>query len=95
MYIEKLCTPALLFVMFMMFHLIFELYHKHYSMALVKAICAIIMIVFLQLLCVVNMEIVGWIIVFLPLIIYTYMTVIIYAVFGSDPTAAVKQFEVK
>lgn len=94
MYLERLCTPAVLFVMIMIFHVIFELYDKNYSMALVKVVASIFMILFLQLLCVVNMEIIGWMIVFLPLIIYTYMTVILFFVFGTHPEEAVKRFEV-
>ena len=95
MYIERLCTPAILFVMIMMFHVIFELYDEHYSMALVKWFCSIIMIVFLQLLCSANMELIAWIIVFVPFIIYSYMTFLLFFVFGTDPSAAVKQFQVK
>jgi hypothetical protein len=95
MYIETLCTPAILFVMLMMFHVIFELFDEHYSMALMKFICSIIVIVFLQLLCSAHMEIIAWVIVFLPLIIYSYMTFLLFFVFGTDPSPAIKQFEVK
>lgn len=95
MYIESLCTPAILFVMLMMFHVIFELFDEHYSMALIKFICSIIMIVFLQLLCVANMEIIAWVIVFLPLIIYSYMTLLLFFVFGTNPSTAIKKFEIK
>jgi hypothetical protein len=95
MYLETLCTPALLFVMIMIFHLLFELYDKNYNMALVKVVASVFMILFLQLLCVVHMEIIGWLIVFLPLIIYTYMTVILFFVFGTHPEEAVRRFEIK
>jgi len=95
MYIERLCTPAVLFVMIMMFHVIFELYDEDYSMALLKFFCSIILIVFLQLLCSAQMEIIAWVIVFIPLIIYTYMTFLLFFVFGTNPNAAIKQFEIK
>jgi hypothetical protein len=94
MYLETLCTPAVLFVMIMIFHLIFELYDKNYSMALAKLVASIFMILFLQLLCMLNMEIIGWMIVFLPLIIYTYMTIILFFVFGTHPEEAIRRFEV-
>ena len=93
MYLERLCVPAVLFVMIMIFHLIFELYDKNYSMALVKVVASIFMILFLQLLCVANMEIIGWMIVFLPLIIYTYITVVLFFVFGTHPGEAIRRFE--
>jgi hypothetical protein len=95
MYIETLCTPAILFVMIMMFHVIFELYDEKYSMALVKFFCSIVVILFLQLLCAAHMEIIAWVIVFLPIIIYSYMTFLLFFVFGTNPTSAIKQFEVK
>jgi hypothetical protein len=94
MYLESLCTPAVLFVMIMLFHVIFEIYDKNYSMALVKVVSSIFMILFLQLLCAINMEVIGWIIVFLPLIIYTYITVVLFFVFGTHPEEAIRRFEV-
>jgi hypothetical protein len=63
-------------------------------MAFVKFASSIIVIIFLQLLCAANMEIISWIIVFFPLIIYTYLTVILLNVFGTNPGPMLKQFEV-
>ena len=94
MYIEKLCAPALIFVMIMMLHLVFEIYDKNYPMAFAKFVSSIIVILFLQLLCVSGLEIISWIIVFLPLMIYTYTTFVLYSVFGDNPNKAIKQFEV-
>ncbi len=95
MYIETLCAPAVLFIMILIIQVIFEVYKKDYPMALVKFICCFVIIMFLQLLCVANMELLSWIIVFLPLIIYTYMTVLLYFVFGINSSKTLKQFEVK
>jgi hypothetical protein len=94
MYLETLCTPAVLFVMIMIFHILFELYDKNYSMALVKVVASIFMILFLQLLCMVHMEVIGWMIVFLPMIIYSYMTVVLFFVFGTHPQEAIRRFQV-
>ncbi len=95
MYIETLCPPAVLFMMFMIFYLIVELFEEHYAMALLKLLCSIVMIVFLQLLCSAHMEIIAWILVFLPLIIYSYMTFLLFFVFGTNPVPSIKQFEIK
>jgi hypothetical protein len=95
MYIETLCVPAVLFIMFLLFEVIFALYEKEYQLAFVKFICYFIVVLFLQLLCVSNMEIISWIIVFLPLIIYSYVTLVLYFVFGTNPEPALKQYEVK
>ena len=80
--------------MIMIFHLLFELYDKNYSMALVKVVASIFMILFLKLLFMAKMELIGWLIVFLPLIIYTYMTLILFFVFGTHPEEAIRRFEV-
>jgi hypothetical protein len=95
MYIETLCVPAVLFIMFLLFEVIFALYREEYQLAFVKFVCYFIVVLFLQLLCVSNMEIVSWIIVFLPLIIYSYVTLVLYFVFGTNPEPALKQYEVK
>jgi len=95
MYIETLCPPAVLFVMFMMLHIIIELFEEHYAMALLKLLCSVAIIVFIQLLCSAQMQVVAWILVFLPLIIYSYMTFLLFFVFGTNPTPSIKQFEIK
>lgn len=95
MYIETLCVPAVLFIMFLLFEVIYELYYNNPQLAFVKFICYIVVILFLELLCVSGMEMISWIIVFLPLIFYTYTTVLLYFVFGPNPETNLKQYEVK
>lgn len=95
MYIENLCTPAILFIFLMMFHLMFELYDKEYSMALLKLICSILFILCLQLLCIGGMGLISWILVFLPVIVYSYMALLLFFVFGLNPAPSIKRFEVK
>jgi len=95
MYIETLCVPAVLFIMIMLVEVIFALYEENYPLALVKFLSYFVIVLFLELLCVSGMEIVSWIIVFLPLIFYTYTTFLLYFVFGTNPEPALKQYEVK
>lgn len=95
MIIEKLCPPAIVFIVFALIHIIMELYDYKYSRALLKAIMTILVICLLQALCLVGMQIVSWVIVFMPLIIYSYMTLVIYFVFGTDPAEKMKRYEVK
>jgi hypothetical protein len=95
MYIETLCVPAVLFIMIMLVEVVFALYENNYQLALVKFISYFVIVLFLELLCVSGMEIISWIIVFLPLIFYTYTTFLLYFVFGTNPEPALKQYEVK
>jgi len=95
MIIEALCPPAIVFIVFVMVHVIMELYDYQYKRALLKAILAILVVCLLEALCLSKMEIISWVIVFMPLIIYSYMTLVIYFVFGTDPSEKMKRYEVK
>jgi len=95
MIIDTLCPPAIVFIVFVMVHVIMELYDYKYKRALLKSILAILVICLLEALCLSNMEIISWVIVFMPLIIYSYMTLIIFFVFGTNPTEKMKRYEVK
>ena len=93
--LENLCTPAILFIFLMMFHLIFELYDKEYSMALMFVVVAVLVVLCIQILCLSGLGLIAWILVFMPLIVYTYMGFLLFVIFGSDPKPALKQYEVK
>jgi len=95
MIIDTLCPPAIVFIVFVMVHLIMELYDYKYKRALLKTILAILVICLLEALCLSKMEIISWVIVFMPLIIYSYMTLVIYFVFGTNPSEKMKRYEIK
>ena len=80
MIIETLCPPAIVFIVFVMVHVIMELYDYKYKRALLKTLLAILVVCLLEALCLSNMSIISWVIVFMPLIIYSYMTLIIFFV---------------
>jgi hypothetical protein len=85
MFLTKLCIPALVYLVFQITHVIVALFDDKYNKALLQLILGVVMVLFLQLLCMRGMSLISWIIVFLPFIFYTYMTMIIYYVFGLDP----------
>ena len=95
MIIETLCPPAIVFIVFVMVHVIMELYDYKYKRALLKTLLAILVVCLLEALCLSNMSIISWVIVFMPLIIYSYMTLIIFFVFGTNPSDKMKRYEVK
>jgi hypothetical protein len=94
MLLERLCPASIIFVVFLFIFLIIDLYDNQYKNALIKMLIGIIITSLLQVLCLSGLEIIAWMIVFLPLIIYTYMTVIIYAAFGADPNKTMKKYEI-
>jgi len=95
MIIDKLCPPAIVFIVFAIVHIIMELYDYKYTRALLKALLAILLVCLLEALCLSKMEIISWVIVFMPLIIYSYMTLVIFFVFGTNPEEKMKRYEVK
>ncbi len=92
--LENLCTPAILFIFLMMFHLIFELYDKEYSMAMMAVVLAVLVVLCIQILCLSGLGLIAWILVFMPLIVYTYMGFLLFVIFGTDPKPALKKYEV-
>ena len=94
MLLEQLCPPGIIFVVFLFIFLIIDLYNNKYKPAFVKMIIGFIVASLLQVLCQSGLEIISWMIVFLPLIIYTYMTVILYTAFGVNPEKSMKRYEI-
>ncbi len=94
MLLEQLCPPSIIFVVFLFIFLTIDIYDNKYKTAFTKMIIGFIITSLLQVLCVSGLGIIAWMIVFLPLIIYTYMTIIIYTAFGIEPEKQMKRFEI-
>lgn len=94
MLLEQLCPPSIIFVVFLFIFLTIDLYDNKYKPAFAKMIIGFIITSLLQVLCVSGLGIISWMIVFLPLIIYTYMTIIVYTAFGIEPEKQMKRFEI-
>ena len=85
MLLNFLCPPALLYAVIMLIYLILELSNEKYHQAFVKAIVGIIFTCILQAFCQMNLGLVSWILVMIPIIFYTYVTLVVFWVFGLDP----------
>ena len=94
MILNYLCPPALLYVVFFMISIIVELSESNYKDAFTQTIICIIFTCILQLFCMADMSILAWILVFIPVILYTYMVLIIFLVFRMSPESN-KQITVK
>jgi hypothetical protein len=94
MILTKLCSPALLYIVFILIHVITEMYQKNYKDSLVKLIIGLIFTLILQAFCMQNMKIISWLLVFIPIILYTYTTLIIFFVFGTNPEDRIKSYVV-
>lgn len=85
MILNYLCPPALLYAVIMLIYLVLELSNENYHQAFVKAIIGIIFTCILQAFCQMNIGIVSWILVMIPIIFYTYITLLTFFVFGLNP----------
>jgi hypothetical protein len=94
MILNYLCPPALIYVVFFLIQIVIELSHKAYKQALTQTIICIIFTCILQIFCNANLSIVSWLLVFIPIIMYTYMVLLIFMVFRLDPEGT-KQYLVK
>ena len=70
------------------------MYNEKYNDALVKLIIGLLFTLILQAFCMQNMKIISWLLVFIPIILYTYTTLIIFFVFGTNPANRVKSYVV-
>ena len=94
MILNYLCPPALIYVVFFLIQIIVELGNNNYKQALIQTIICIIFTCILQIFCNANLSIISWILVFIPIIMYTYMVLLILMVFRLNPDGA-KQYLVK
>tara|TARA_B100000925_G_C21890095_1_gene422407 strand:+ start:163 stop:453 length:291 start_codon:yes stop_codon:yes gene_type:complete len=85
MFLTSLCTPALIYMVFFLTHALIATFKDNYKHAILQFLIGFLMTLLLQLLCLRKMDIISWIIVFIPFIFYTYMIMIIYYVFGINP----------
>ena len=82
MLIERLCTPAVLYIGFSLIYIVIDIFSKEYVEAGVKFIVMIGMTTLLNFLCDNNLKIAAYFIVFLPLMFIFYLSGLIIYIFG-------------
>lgn len=87
MSLSNLCPPAIVYIVFTAAHILVATFEGDFKGALLQSIIGVMMILLLQFLCLSQLGILSWIIVFLPFIFYTYMMIILYNIFGIDGVA--------
>jgi uncharacterized membrane protein len=83
--LEKLCSPALLYLAFSITQIVIDIFKNLYNTAFVKFIIMCIFTLILQILCDRGLGIISWFIVFIPFITMTLITSVILFVFGLSP----------
>ena len=91
MVLENVCPPALLYLAFSIIQIIIDMYRGDTVQAFLKFIIMIIFTIVLNAICSSGMTIMSWFIVFIPFILMTYITTILFFVFGIDPSKITEQ----
>jgi uncharacterized membrane protein len=83
--LEKICSPALLYLAFSMVQIVIDLFQGSYETALLKFIIMFIFTAILNILCLNGFTKLVWFIVIIPIILLTYISSILFYVFGINP----------
>jgi hypothetical protein len=81
-----LCPPAIIYLIFSAIQIIIDTFKGLYNTALVKIIVASMVTLLLNILCKQGLNIVSWIIVFVPFILMTVIVSMILYIFGLNAT---------
>ena len=93
-YLRKLCSPALLYLLFSSTQIIIDMFNRMYNTALVKFVVSIIFTYILNLMCNRGLTLISWIIVFIPFILMSVITTMLLLVLGLSPLKGkIKTFE--
>ena len=83
--LEKICSPALLYLAFSMVQIIIDLFQGEYETSLLKFIIMFIITAILNILCLNGYTKFVWFIVIIPIIMLTYISSVLFYVFGINP----------
>jgi len=83
--IKNICPPALIFIIFSLVQMIFDVLQGAYNTAFFKGVVLIMVGILLNLLCQRGLSVVSWIIVFIPFIFISVIVAVLLYAFGLDP----------
>ena len=85
MILKGLCPPALIYLIFSLSQIIIDTAKGYFNTAMVKVFTTIVFTFLLNFLCSSGLGIISWIIVFIPFILMTIITVLLLGLLGLDP----------
>lgn len=85
----KLCSPALIYLVFSMTQVVVDTIKGLYNVAILKFTMMILFTLLLNILCERGLSVISWIIVFIPFVLMSVITSILLFVFGLDPSTGV------
>ena len=86
MVLKQICPPALIYLIFSITQVSIDTVQGAYNTALVKIWVAFVFTVLLNYLCMNGLDVVSWLIVFIPFILMTVIVSMLLVMFGLDPS---------
>jgi hypothetical protein len=83
--VESLCAPALIFLIFSIIQIFIDIFKTYYNQAFFKFISMVLVTLLLNILCKKGLGTIAWMLVFIPFILMTLISVILIIVFGLNP----------
>jgi hypothetical protein len=81
----ELCAPAIIYLIFSIAQILIDTFKGMYNTALMKIIVTILITFLLQILCERGLNIISWIIVFVPFILMSVIVTMLLYLFGLNP----------
>ena len=85
MFINNICSPAIIYLGFSITQIIIDIYKNMYNTAFLKFVVSIVFTIILNIICERGLSVISWIIVFVPFMFITVITSILLYMFGLDP----------
>jgi hypothetical protein len=82
----QLCTPSIIYLIFSITQILIDLYKGLFNTAVMKLIVTIMVTVLLNILCERGLNIISWMIVFIPFILMTVIVSLLLYIFGLNPS---------
>ena len=92
---EKLCAPAIIYLIFSITQILIDSFNGLYNTALMKALVMFMITFLLQILCKNGLNIISWIIVFIPFILMTVIVSLLLYFFGLNTTTGTINYTCK
>jgi hypothetical protein len=93
--LNKLCMPALIYLIYIVVHITIDVYYGLYNMAFVKIWIGIIVTLLLNIMCENNMSFFAWLIISIPFILMTVIAIFVLYSLGLDPATGKVKTETK
>jgi predicted aspartyl protease len=83
--LNTLCTPAIVYLVYSITQVIAKIIRQEYTPALIEIIVSVIFALLLNFLCSKNMEVVAWLIIFIPFAFMSIVIGMLLFLFNRDP----------